>query len=294
MISRYTSVYEPQGWRVDDLYHPSDICDLVLEVGKTGKSGPMWSPNIFGPGIIGSSSKKAGEKSKGDYAVKNLWIQSGLLVLDVDEKGMRMEKAINLLSKFTHVIGSSFNHKEDADYDKYRIIVWPEEVCTTLADYEYTLYQWGTVFGADRSKFNGGARFYGCKDIYSVNERGQLIKWVKAPKRKKQLITHEGTGAAGVRELHILERGWQKIVGEHGRPGVLFKVACQFCRDGVELSTAIKIINSSNLVKDMLKDEKRKYSLEDNERQIKSAYRNQRNERDRWISERKGEGQGRR
>lgn len=130
------------------------------------------------------------------------WKESSILAFDVDNDGTStactLKEALELFKEYAHVITTSKSHqiaKHGIIADRFRVILFLEEVCIDSARYKSTWYDMQAKYPFIDKKCKDLARFFfKSKEIVSVNEEGITIPISQAKILEKKTSVPRGEG----------------------------------------------------------------------------------------------------
>ncbi len=169
----------------------SDIASLIKQY--------VWSPIIWDPLVRLEINFKA----------------CGYCVYDFDGN-LKLDEALKHFSNFTHIIGTTRRHTKEKN--RFRVVVPFDEVISDLDTYKFNMRKTVEFWKNDPKCVDGARYFFPCKEIISINEKGNaqgIFPYVEHPKpkftgeinknssRKMKLLTQFGANVEGERNSTV-------------------------------------------------------------------------------------------
>lgn len=202
---------------------------------------------------------------------KEMFLKANWIGLDFDNGAISLEDAIYEFREFTHVIGTSRNHRlekpkkknpsiKEKAHDRFHVFLRLPETVSSRIDYEGILRFYVEEYHCDRNAVDAARKFNPCREIVSVVE-GKTIPIRK--KNKYYAPPKQATPESGVPRwvLQLLQYG--PHFGE-SRNLACFKVAVN-----------LKNIFSQERIVDMIMNSKIPISMDvrdEVERAVRSAF----------------------
>ena len=115
---------------------------------------------------------------KSDYRTARNFLQSHLMVLDVDD-GCSLDQATQLFKDYKHVIGITRSHQQYKNgiiCDRFRVILFLENPIRSNADFKSTWNEIQKQYPfVDGQCSDSSRQWYPCHKIESVNSTGKLV-----------------------------------------------------------------------------------------------------------------------